>query len=80
MFSFYFSTLRQAADLFTTTLNNFVQMSEHDMYLDNFRKVLELQPKVQTGKLNTGLTSLPKIEFRHVSFKYPNTKNTFIRI
>jgi ABC-type multidrug transport system fused ATPase/permease subunit len=73
MFTFYYNTLRQAGDSFSAAINDFVQISDHTLYLNNFQKILSLNQIIISGSLSKGISKLPKIEFREVSFKYPHS-------
>ena len=73
MFSFYFNIVRNTSDYFSSILNRFISINEQILYIANFKKILELSPTLVTGHLRRGIRSSPLIEFRHMSFKYPNT-------
>lgn len=73
MLTFYYSILRQTGDFFTTTLTNYLSISEHVMYLENFKQILETKTNLKDGTRETILASPPLIEFKNVSFKYPES-------
>lgn len=74
MFTFYFSIVRQTGDYFAGIFNRYTSISEQIPHINNFRKILELQNSIVSGSIKHGLRhQSPQIEFRNVSFKYPNS-------
>lgn len=52
---------------------NFGEMHEHNLYVDDYFKILALQKIITEIKKPTSVKNVPpKIEFRNVSFKYPD--------
>lgn len=52
---------------------NFGEMYEHDLYVDDYFKVLALQKIITEVKNPVVIKNIPpKIEFKNVSFKYPD--------
>lgn len=74
MFTFYFGIIRNTGDYFSGLLNRFVSISEQVLHINNFKTIVELPQAIPNGILKKGLTHSPSIEFRNVSFRYPNTQ------
>ena len=74
MFTFYFGIIRSTGDYFAGILNRFVSISEQALHINNFQTIVELPSVIKNGQKNTGLSQNPTIEFRNVSFHYPNKK------
>ena len=74
MFTFYFGIIRSTGDYFAGFMNRFVSINEQVLHINNFKKIVELPEAIPNGSITKGLTGQPKIEFRNVSFRYPNTK------
>ncbi|MBP9817978.1 ABC transporter ATP-binding protein [Candidatus Shapirobacteria bacterium] len=73
MFTFYFGIIRSTGDYFSGLLNGFVSISEQVLHISNFRKIIELEPVIKNGNKKSGINTLPEIEFKNVSFHYPNS-------
>ena len=73
MFTFYFNIIRSTGDYFAGILNRFISISEQALYIDNFKKLIELPKVLIEGKINKGLNKDKEIKFVNVSFKYPNS-------
>ena len=73
MFSFYFSIIRNTGDYFGSIFSQFVNIGEQVLHINNFRQLIDTKPIIVSGKIKTGLTQPPLIEFKNLSFKYPNT-------
>jgi len=73
LFTFYFDALRQVGEHLNRLSDNLATISEHCLHINNFRRVLELSPLIEDGKDKKIFTAPPIIEFKNVSFKYPNT-------
>lgn len=74
LFTFYFSAMRSTGDHFASLFNKFVSLSEQSMYLYDFKKTIELSTIIKNGHQKINLKKPPLIEFRHVSFHYPDSK------
>ena len=74
MFTFYFGIIRSTGDYFAGLMNRFVSISEQVLHINNFKTIVELPQAIPNGTVSTGLTGSPLIEFKNVSFSYPNTK------
>jgi len=74
MFTFYFGIIRSTGDYFAGLLNGFVSISEQTLHINNFKTIVELPTTIKNGTLNNGISGSPSIEFKNVSFVYPNTK------
>lgn len=73
MFTFYFNIIRNTGDYFASILNGYVRISEQILHINNFKQIIELPPAISTGHITTNLNQINSIEFKNVSFKYPNT-------
>jgi ABC-type multidrug transport system fused ATPase/permease subunit len=74
LFTFYLNAIRQNRDLFGNLFNTWTSISEQSFHIENFRKVMELDNLIKNGSIKTGLKTPLTIEFRNVSFRYPNTE------
>lgn len=74
MFTFYFGIIRNTGDYFSGLMNRFVSISEQVLHINNFKTIVQLPVAIPNGTKTTGITGSPKIEFKNVSFCYPNTK------
>ncbi len=74
MFTFYFNVLRQTGDFFSGFINDMTNLSEHVLHIGNYKQILELEPKIMNRSLHKLDSKVPLIEFKNVSFKYPNSK------
>jgi ATP-binding cassette subfamily B protein len=77
MFTFYLNIIRSFGDYFSGILNSFISINEQILHINNFRRILELPKAIPDGKTKLTSTSPPLIEFKNVSFKYPNA-NAYI--
>lgn len=78
MFTFYFSIVRNTGDYFSTIFGLYTSISEQIPHINNFRKILDLPNTISIGSIKSGLKRDPPIiEFKNVSFKYPNS-NRFV--
>ncbi|MFA6007653.1 MAG: ABC transporter ATP-binding protein [Candidatus Shapirobacteria bacterium] len=75
LFTFYFGSIQQVNDIFTGFVNSFISISQQDLYIANFKKIMELTNPISSGNFIPEKFSPPFIEFKNVSFKYPNTDN-----
>ena len=75
LFTFYFQSIAQTSDYFRGLVFSFVAVTENSYHIGNFKKVLDLQNTIVGGKTPLDLFEPPKIEFKNVCFKYPNSKN-----
>ena len=73
MFTFYFNAMRSTGDYFSSFLNRFINLSEQAIYLSEFKQVLSLPKIIKNGTTQIHTASPPVIEFKNVSFKYPNS-------
>jgi ABC-type multidrug transport system fused ATPase/permease subunit len=75
LFTFYFSSIQQVNDIFTGFVNSFISISQQDLYIANFKKIMELTNPISSGNFIPEKFSPPLIEFKNISFKYPDTDN-----
>ncbi|WP_235700161.1 ABC transporter ATP-binding protein [Clostridium senegalense] len=73
-FTMYFTTISGFASWMQTILDNIAHINAQNLYINDFRDFLEFENKKENNKLN----NIPKdttyeIEFKNVSFKYPNS-------
>lgn len=73
LFTFYFNTIRSTGDTINSFINCYINISEQTLYISNFKKIMELGEIIKNGTISTGIDNSPKIEFRHIYFKYPNS-------
>ncbi|MBU1118107.1 ABC transporter ATP-binding protein/permease [Patescibacteria group bacterium] len=73
LFTFYFGIIRNTGDYFSGILTSFVSINEQVLYINHFREITELPKIIKTGRIKKGISSSPSIEFKNLSFKYPNT-------
>ncbi|URZ17654.1 ABC transporter ATP-binding protein [Clostridium felsineum] len=74
----YISALTNLEDSVKNTLENFASLYSNNLYIENLFYVLDLKPlilKNNSGKKEFKNDIRDSIEFRNVSFKYPNSKN-----
>lgn len=75
MFTFYFSIVRNTGDYFSSIFSSYSSITDQLPHINNFQKILELPNTISAGTINRSLKHQPPtIEFKHVSFRYPNTK------
>lgn len=73
-FTFYFDTIRRVSEVFQNFVYTTVSITENSYHIDNFRQVMDLQNMVVSGGEKLSTKSPPVIEFKNVSFKYPNSE------
>lgn len=73
LFTFYFQAINQTAAFFRGLVFSSVSVTENSYHIGNFKKVLTLKNLITSGIRAVSKPHPPKIEFRNVSFKYPNT-------
>lgn len=77
----YLEVFEQSHYLTQDMLRMFLQLYEHSLFVDNLFVFLGIEPKVQSGAhpqpLPTAIQS--QIEFRDVSFRYPNQRAWVLR-
>lgn len=74
LFTFYFQTITQAGDFFSSLVYNSVSITENSYHIGNFRQVMNLKNVVVSGSQEINISVPPIIRFDNVSFKYPNSK------
>ncbi|OIP87652.1 hypothetical protein CO009_00470 [Candidatus Shapirobacteria bacterium CG_4_8_14_3_um_filter_35_11] len=72
-FTFYFDTIRRVSEVFSSFVYTTVSITENSYHIDNFRQIMELQNIIDEGEIKLDNKSVPKIEFKNVSFKYPGS-------
>lgn len=73
----YISALTNLEDSVKNTLDNFALLYSNNLYIENLFYVLDLKPLIlnnNSGKKEFINEIRDSIEFRNVSFKYPNSK------
>lgn len=73
LFSFYLSTIGRLAGTIDSIIRFSASLFESSLYVSDFFKFLELPVIVKNGKIDLVDTKSPLIEFRNISFKYPNS-------
>lgn len=74
-YNFYLSTITKFSDASRNLLRNIGKMYEDNLYMTDLYKLLDLENKIEikeNGEIIPTKT-VPHIEFRNVSFKYPGT-------
>ncbi|MFA7301192.1 MAG: ABC transporter ATP-binding protein [Candidatus Shapirobacteria bacterium] len=72
-FTFYFDTMRRVGNVFQSFVYTTVAITENSYHIDNFKEVLELNNIMVGGTKKITTTKPPEVEFRDVSFKYPDS-------
>jgi ABC-type multidrug transport system fused ATPase/permease subunit len=75
LFTFYFDTIRRVSQVFQNFVYTTVSITENSYHIDNFKQVLELENMVKTGDKKLPSKTPPTIEFKNVSFKYPDSNH-----
>ncbi|MBU1088882.1 ABC transporter ATP-binding protein/permease [Patescibacteria group bacterium] len=73
LLTFYYNAVGQVGQNFSGLLRSFIDISEQIPYVLDFKKIIELPHIVKNGQKKTGLKKTPLIEFKNISFKYPNS-------
>lgn len=79
LFTFFFQTIQQTSGFFQGLVISSVSVTENSYHIGNFRQVMGLKNVITDGQLPITTPSPPKVEFRDVSFKYPNAKRYVYR-
>lgn len=73
-FSMYFSTVSSFAEWMQKVMDDIADIKAQSMYIDDFRKFLSLEDeKEEENLINVPICTGYEIEFKNVSFKYPNS-------
>jgi len=73
LFTFYFQSISATANFFRGLVFSSVSVTENSYHIGNFKKVLGLINTIKSGVKIVSKPHPPKIEFKNVSFKYPET-------
>jgi len=73
LFTFYFQSISATANFFRGLVFSSVSVTENSYHIGNFKKVLGLINTIKSGVKTVSKPHPPKIEFKNVSFKYPET-------
>lgn len=73
LFTFYFDTMRRVSQVFQNFVYTTVTITENSYHIDNFRQIMELVNIIDEGEIKIDKKTVPEIEFRNVSFKYPGS-------
>ncbi len=79
LFTFYFETSRQIGDIFTGFVSSFISISQQNLYIGNFKKIMEMEALIGSGKSKLPVGKPPVIEFKNVSFHYPDSKKWILK-
>ncbi len=74
LFTFYFQSIASTNDFFRGLIYSAVSITENSYHIGNFRTVMNLQNILHHGSKTVPKPHPPLIEFKDVSFKYPDTK------
>jgi len=78
-FNFYISSARNVQQSFGGFFRNLSRAYEHGLYVVDIFRVLDLEPKIVSGDVKLSAQKTPPlIEFKNVSFVYPNSEKTVI--
>lgn len=72
LFTFYFQIVTQTGDYFRGLVFSSVSITENSYHIGNFRTIMNLKNHIVGGSAQIPGVSPPIIEFKNVSFKYPN--------
>jgi len=77
----YISALTNVDNSVKNTLDNFTLLYSNNLYIENLFSVLELEPRIidKGGEKTFNKKEINLIEFRNVSFKYPNTDRYILK-
>ena len=75
LFTFYFQSITQISDFFRGLVFSFVSINENSYHINNFRKIINLKNFIVGGHAKISQPIPPLIEFKNVSFKYPESDN-----
>lgn len=73
MFTFFFQTISQTGNFFHGLVVSITDISQQSYHIENYKKLIELKNNIIDGNVILESKTPPVIEFRNVSFKYPNT-------
>jgi len=81
IYTFYIQSIINIADTFTSMEEDVSRIYEYSLYMADFRTFLNLPDKVEKPKNGIKLShnAAPSIEFKNVSFKYPNSENYIVK-
>jgi ATP-binding cassette, subfamily B, bacterial len=63
----------------TQFINIFPQLYEHSVYTENFEEFMNYKPSIHNDKSKMEFKNNSIIEFRNLSFVYPNTEKTVLK-
>ncbi|RLC34688.1 hypothetical protein DRH14_02365 [Candidatus Shapirobacteria bacterium] len=75
MFTFYYNSIRQTRKHLSGILGDIVSISEQLPYIQDFKNIFQLEKIIKSGSKKVNSRVAPKIEFKNVNFKYPNSHN-----
>ncbi|MEM8534924.1 MAG: ABC transporter ATP-binding protein [Chloroflexota bacterium] len=83
-FSLYMQSILQLESGLTNLMTSFSHLHEHQLFIANLLRFLELQPHIEAPRPEAALakqklSAFPRIEFHNVSFRYPSTNTDIIR-
>jgi ABC-type multidrug transport system fused ATPase/permease subunit len=79
LFTFYFQTIQQTSDFFRGLVYSSVSITENSYHIGNFRKIMSLKNIISSGTKTIKSVRPPLIEFKDVSFHYPESKKYIYR-
>lgn len=72
-FTFYIATIRTFSSSMSSLLTRFSRIFENGLYVIDIFDVIDTNTIIKNGNIKIDKNRPPKIEFKNVSFKYPNT-------
>lgn len=74
LFTFFFQTIQQTSDFFRGLVYSSVSITENSYHIGNFRQIISLKNIIKSGSRTISSKKPPLIEFKNVSFHYPESK------
>lgn len=74
-FTMYFATIAGFTGWMKSIMNNIVHIRAQNLYINDLRKFLEIENEKETENTHPLPQTPYSIEFRNISFKYPNSEN-----
>ncbi|MGD9567170.1 MAG: ABC transporter ATP-binding protein [Sedimentibacter sp.] len=74
-----FSSSQQLAQQISQTLTSFSQIYEHSIYIENFIEFMSYKSQICKDICKNEVAKNPVIEFKNVSFTYPNTSKSILK-
>ena len=79
MFTFYYGVIQRTGGAFSSAFSRWMNVSEQINYIEYFKQVMELEPKIINGRKRLKEKTVPLIELKNISFRYPGTKRWVLK-